>query len=127
MGRILFLWFLQAKGWLGAPNGQGSPTYLRDLYAARLETAAGEYYRGLLLPLFFDAMATGSAAAGNHPQLGFIPYLNGGLFRRNSLEDRIDDAGPVSLPDTVFDPADNDSLLGLLSRYRFTTQGGDAG
>lgn len=122
MGRILFLWFLQAKGWLGAPNGQGSPTYLRDLYAARQETAAGEYYRGLLLPLFFDAMATGSAATVDHPQLGFIPYLNGGLFRRNSLEDRIDDAGPVSLPDTVFDPADNDSLLGLLSRYRFTTQ-----
>ena len=122
MGRVLFLWFLQAKGWLGAPNGQGSPTYLRDLYAARLQTEGQEYYRGLLLPLFFDAMATGSAAAGDHPHLGFIPYLNGGLFRRNSLEDRIDDAGPVSLPDAVFDPADNDSLLGLLSRYRFTTQ-----
>lgn len=122
MGRVLFLWFLQAKGWLGKPNGQGSPTYLRDLYAARLQTDAQEYYRGLLLPLFFDAMATGSAAAGQHPQLGFVPYLNGGLFRRNPLEDRIDDAGPVSLPDVVFDPSDNDSLLGLLSRYRFTTQ-----
>ena len=128
MGRVLFLWFLQAKRWLGEPGGMGSPTYLLNLWDKRAETQESEYYRGILAPMFFDAMATGSSSRGEHPVLGFVPYLNGGLFRRNVLEDRIDDAGEVSLPDEVFDPdADNEegqqqTLLGLLSRYRFTTR-----
>ena len=128
MGRVLFLWFLQAKRWLGEPGGMGSPTYLLNLWDKRAETQESEYYRGILAPMFFDAMATGSSSRGEHPVLGFVPYLNGGLFRRNVLEDRIDDAGEVSLPDEVFDPdADSEegqqqTLLGLLSRYRFTTR-----
>ena len=128
MGRVLFLWFLQAKRWLGEPGGMGSPTYLLNLWDKRAETQESEYYRGILAPMFFDAMATGSSSRGEHPVLGFVPYLNGGLVRRNVLEDRIDDAGEVSLPDEVFDPdADSEegqqqTLLGLLSRYRFTTR-----
>ena len=128
MGRVLFLWFLQAKRWLGEPGGMGSPTYLLNLWDRRAETQESEYYRGILAPMFFDAMATGSSSRGEHPVLGFVPYLNGGLFRRNVLEDRIDDGGKVSLPDKVFDPDADDeegqqqTLLGLLSRYRFTTR-----
>ena len=122
MGRVLFLWFLQAKRWLGEPGGMGSVTYLLDLWDKREDTQEGEYYRGILSPMFFDAMATGSSSRGEHPVLGFVPYLNGGLFRRSTLEDRIHDAGEVSLPDEVFDPEDDNSLLGLLSRYRFTTR-----
>ncbi len=128
MGRVLFLWFLQAKRWLGEPGGMGSPIYLLNLWDKRAETHEREYYRGILAPMFFDAMATGSSSRGEHPVLGFVPYLNGGLFRRNVLEDRIDDAGEVSLPDEVFDPDVDDeegqqpTLLALLSRYRFTTR-----
>ena len=122
MGRVLFLWFLQAKRWLGEPGGQGSITYLLDLWARRSQTDEGEYYRGILSPMFFDAMATGSSSRSEHPVLGFVPYLNGGLFRRSALEDRVNDAGEVSLPDEVFDPESDGSLLNLLSRYRFTTR-----
>ena len=128
MGRVLFLWFLQAKRWLGEPGGQGSVTYLLDLWYKRSDTAEGDYYSGILAPIFFDAMATGSSSQGGHPVLGYVPYLNGGLFRRSALEDRINDAGEVSLPDEVFDPHPDDeeaqkrTLLGLLSRYRFTTR-----
>ena len=122
MGRVLFLWFLQAKRWLGEPGGQGSITYLLDLWARRSQTDEGEYYRSILSPMFFDAMATGSSSRSEHPVLGFVPYLNGGLFRRSALEDRINDAGEVSLPDEVFDPESDVSLLNLLSRYRFTTR-----
>ena len=122
MGRVLFLWFLQAKRWLGEPGGMGSVTYLLDLWDKRADTQEGEYYRGILSPMFFDAMATGSSSRSEHPVLGFVPYLNGGLFRRSALEDRIHDAGEVSLPDDVFDPETDGSLLNLLSRYRFTTR-----
>ena len=72
--------------------------------------------------MFFDAMATGSSSQGEHPVLGFVPYLNGGLFRRSALEDRINDEGEVSLSDEVFDPDNEGSFLNLLSRYRFTTR-----
>ena len=122
MGRVLFLWFLQAKRWLGEPGGMGSPTYLLDLWPRRSQTDEGEYYRGILSPMFFDAMATGSSSRGEHSVLGFVPYLNGGLFRRSALEDRIHDTGEVTLPDDVFDPENDGSLLNLLSRYRFTTR-----
>ena len=122
MGRVLFLWFLQAKRWLGEPGGRGSVTYLLDLWSHRSQTDEGEYYRGILSPMFFDAMATGSSSRGEHPVLGYVPYLNGGLFRRSALEDRIHDGGEVSLSDDVFDPEDDGSLLNLLSRYRFTTR-----
>ena len=124
MGRVLFLWFLQAKRWLGEPGGHGSPTYLRDLWDKR----PGDYFSTILKPLFFDALATGSSSRGENAALGYVPYLNGGLFRRSGLEDRINDAGEVSLPDEVFDPHPDDdeaqkhTLLGLLSRYRFTTR-----
>ena len=88
------------------PDGQGSSTYLLDLWHGK----EGEYYSNLLEPLFFDALATGSR--GDDPTFGFVPYLNGGLFRRNALEDAINDGGPVSLPDEIFDPEDHGSLLG---------------
>ena len=121
-GRVLFLWFLQAKRWLGEPGGEGSPTYLVDLWHRRKQAAEGNYFSGMLIPLFFDAMATGSSSAGQNPLLGYVPYLNGGLFRPNALEDRIRDSGEVSLPDDVFDPDKDETLLALLSRYRFTTR-----
>ena len=122
MGRVLFLWFLQAKRWLGEPGGEGSPTYLVDLWHRRKQADEGNYFSGMLIPLFFDAMATGSSSAGQNPLLGYVPYLNGGLFRPNALEDHIRDSGDVSLPDDVFDPNDDETLLALLSRYRFTTR-----
>ena len=122
MGRVLFMWFLQAKRWLGHPGGNGSTTYLLDLWSRRSQMGDGEYYRDMLSPLFFNAMATGSTSYGQHPVLGYVPYLNGGLFRRSAMEDRINDVGEVSLPDDVFDPENDGSLLSLLSRYRFTTR-----
>ena len=116
MGRVLFLWFLQAKRWLGEPGGNGSPTYLGDLWNLRADAPDPdapdkEYYRDILVPLFFDAMATGNSTNEQNPLLGYVPYLNGGLFRRDPLEYRINDAGEVSLPDHVFDPTSNNSLL----------------
>ena len=116
MGRVLFLWFLQTKRWLGEPDGQGSSAYLLDLW----DRKQGEYYSSLLEPLFFSALTEGRS--GDDPTFGFIPYLNGGLFRGNLLEDSLRDGGELFLPDDVFDPEDEHSLLGLLSRYRFTTR-----
>ena len=121
LGRILFLWFLQSKQWLGYNwSEQDKSRYLLTLWERRGQ--AGGYYNGLLKRLFFEAMARRTQSNEVRELLGYIPYLNGGLFRTNRLEDRIDSGGDFNLPDELFDPKDNMSILGLLSRYRFTTQ-----
>src|SRR5207247_5486714 len=71
--RILFLYFVQQKGWL---NGE------RRFLADRLDTVGKrEFFADALLPLFFGVLNTPcdqrNAAAR---KLGRIPYLNGGLF-----------------------------------------------
>ncbi|MBA3414205.1 MAG: Eco57I restriction-modification methylase domain-containing protein, partial [Chloroflexia bacterium] len=157
--RLLFLWFLQEKGWLGSPTARGSATFLFDLFRHR---PAGEatYFSDVLVPLFFDGMgsptSTGvhrdfqSAISGLLAKVlregaADVPYLNGGLFRADAdpFEARmfgVDDDGnrtrTVTLPDALFDPLKDKpgsgaaktgqprqrTVLGLLGRYRFTTQ-----
>ncbi len=126
MGRMLFLWFLQSKRWLGEPGGHGHRDYLVRLWQRRHQASVQEYYRGLLVPLFFEGMAVGTPSETVRDLLGYTPYLNGGLFRKNRLEDDVDRGGCVSLPDEVFDPdiASNEphTVLSLLTGYRFTTR-----
>ena len=126
LGRVLFLWFLQAKRWLGYDGtGQGSATYLADLWH-KCQSDGGDYYRDVLHPLFFEALARplNRRRSETKEQLGQIPYLNGGLFRTNALEDRIEAVGVVDLPDELFgpDPERRDTVLGLLGHYHFTTR-----
>ena len=126
LGRVLFLWFLQAKRWLGYDrSGEGPATYLADLWN-RVQAEGGGYYRRVLRLLFFDAMARplNRRSLEAKERLGEIPYLNGGLFRTNALEDRIEAGGAVDLPDSLFEPDPEclESVLGLFSRYHFTTR-----
>ena len=149
LSRLLFLWFLQEKGWLGAEIVPGPRTFLVDLYRARPKTP-NSYFSERLAPLFFDALGE-SAGSERHidaeAALGGvrIPYLDGGLFRPDSdpFERKlfgIDETGgrtrAVILPDDLFDPAKDNpdapagrrgaqrqrTVLGLLRSYRFTTQ-----
>jgi len=126
LGRVLFLWFLQAKRWLGYDGtGRGSETYLADLWRES-QSNGGGYYNRVLHPLFFDALARPISRRKSETKelLGSIPYLNGGLFRTNALEDRIEAVGVVDLDDDLFDPDPErrDTVLGLLGHYHFTTR-----
>lgn len=121
LGRMLFVWFLQSKQWLGYDwQPRESSRYLVTLWSKREETC--EYYGDILVPLFFKALAERNPGQVVRDILGYTPYLNGGLFRRNPLEDRMEEGGRVRLPNELFDPKDEMSVLGLLSRYRFTTR-----
>jgi type I restriction-modification system DNA methylase subunit len=84
MGQIVFLYFLQKKGWLGVAKGQdwgtGPHNFLRKL-------ANGDYcqydnlFNDVMEPLFYDTLATdrGHEAWCNRFKCR-IPFLNGGLF-----------------------------------------------
>lgn len=123
LGRLMFLYFLQRKGWLGGHRRfmteQYRATFQRhrddeaDSNAAPAETY--HYYREVLEPLFFETLNTRRAGHQTQWTGVLIPYLNGGLFDPSR-----DPAGPLILPDSLFDPNDHDGLLAFFNRYNFT-------
>ena len=108
--RLLFLSFLEAKGWL-----DGDREFLRHAFDARCDRG-GAVHRRLLDPLFFGTLNTPvdrRAAAAR--ALGRIPFLNGGLFARTVVEKQ-----HRSMAFT--DEAIGALIGGLLGRYRVTAR-----
>jgi hypothetical protein len=106
--RVLFLAFLEAKGWLDDDR-----EFLRHAFDARC-SSGGNVHRRLLDPLFFGTLntpATRRAAAAR--ALGRIPFLNGGLFARTPLERHANNL-------RFTDEALGELIGGLLARYRVT-------
>ena len=83
LSRLLFLSFVQEKGWLG-----GERRFLVDRLEHEIRRGR-EFFSGVLLPLFFGCLNTPlherSLAAR---KLGRVPYLNGGLFEPSPFEQR---------------------------------------
>ena len=79
------------------------------------DTDTYHYYREVLEPLFFQTMNTKRPGDITHWEGIRIPYLNGGLFDKAR-----DPAGPILIPDAIFDPNDVNGLLGFFNRYNFT-------
>ena len=129
MGQIVFLYFLQKKGWLGVVKGQdwgsGPHDFLRRL-------ANGEYgkydnfFNDILEPLSYDTLATdrGHEAWCNRFKCR-IPFLNGGLFEPLGGYDwkKID----IVLPNRLFNNTEyveegitGTGVLDVFDRYNFT-------
>ena len=83
LSRLLFLSFVQEKGWL---NGE------RRFLVDRLEEQVrdgGEFFSDVLLPLFFGCLNTPRVERVLAARrLGDVPYLNGGLFEPSPFEQR---------------------------------------
>ena len=126
LGRLVFLQFLQKKGWMGVPKdkewGEGDLDFLQHLYKRASTEQKNDFLDAVLEPLFTDAL---DKDRGDCDDLfdthidGFretkIPYLNGGLFTRDALDE----------PRSVF-PADKfERLLKFFSEYNFTIDEND--
>ncbi|MEX0804060.1 MAG: Eco57I restriction-modification methylase domain-containing protein [Candidatus Binatia bacterium] len=84
MGQIVFLYFLQKKGWLGVPKGQDWGNGPHDFLRRLVKGDYGKYenfFNDILESLFYDTLATdrGHEAWCNRFKCR-IPFLNGGLF-----------------------------------------------
>ncbi|MBI4502773.1 MAG: N-6 DNA methylase [Gemmatimonadetes bacterium] len=110
--RILFLYFVQAKGWL-----DGRPDYLRRLLDASLARRK-HFHRSALHPLFFGSLNRPSARRTGVARLGAIPYLNGGLFEPHPVERRF---GPILFPNNLW----RDAFDLLFERFRFCVREAD--
>lgn len=109
MGRITFLYFIQKKGWLGAPVEEagffnGDARFMYRLFEKTVDKA--NFYSKILSPLFFDTLNK-----EDRPNDGFalpddtlvkVPFLNGGLFERDHIgSEKLD--FPVEHFQTLFD------------------------
>lgn len=110
--RVLFLYFVQAKGWL-----DGRPDYLRSL----LDEALGkrrDFHRNVLHPLFFGTLNRPPAERSPRLRLGRVPYLNGGLFEPHPVERRVAD---VWFSNDLW----RETFDGLFERFRFCVRESD--
>ena len=119
MGRIVFLHFLQKKGWLN-----GNLAFLRDLFF--FSPHQDDFLEQVLEPLFFGIFNTENA---NREQLfkakGWdmglledwkeLPYLNGGLFERDAVDEQ-----NITLPSSLFE-----DLFTFMASYNFTVDEND--
>ncbi|HNR30008.1 MAG TPA: TaqI-like C-terminal specificity domain-containing protein [Candidatus Hydrogenedentes bacterium] len=109
--RIMFLRFIERKGWLAFP-GQTGRNYLAALMDAG-PMRGKSFYRARLRPLFFEGMAVEGSQSSD--AYGRVPFLNGGLFEEGPLDKRVTD-----LPDEIFAPIIG--ATGLFYRYNFTVE-----
>lgn len=108
MGRIVFLYFLQSKGWLA-----GNLHYMHDLFYDASDEVKGDFLDKVLEPMFFGLLNTkpedrSSAPLVNGvgvkyiPNAEEIPYLNGGLFQQEKI-DEVDSVFPAGMFQSLFD------------------------
>ncbi|AHG91911.1 hypothetical protein J421_4374 [Gemmatirosa kalamazoonensis] len=110
VSRLLFLAFVEAKGWLDGDHG-----FLRRTYDACRATG-GRYHERVLRPLFFGTLNTPPRRrAGAARAFGRIPFLNGGLFAPTPTERR---HRALRLDDDALGTV----VVGLLGRHRFTAR-----
>lgn len=129
LGRLLFLWFLQAKRWLDRDL-----RFFQNLFERHCRGSDGRnFFRDLLVPLFFDALALPVGSKGRavaNELFGAVPYLNGGLFLQTPYEVKLfgEDREHVDIDvsNELFDRRLHrdgaPTVLGVLSTYRFTTR-----
>ena len=117
--RLMFIGFIQKKGWLSY-NGQKD--YLSALWKAycKEQTKQSNFYRDRLSHLFFSGLNNSSGVNiidinnGGFLQdlIGTVPFLNGGLFE----QDDEDKDSKIIIPDECIDSILHD----LFQRFAFT-------
>ena len=126
LGRIVFLHFLQKKGWLGVHAdrewGEGDRDFMLRLFKNATESQKENFLDDILEDLFSKGLDCNRSDRGDLYDTeveGFrncrIPYLNGGLFERDNLDKK-----PSHFPASYFE-----GLLTMLSQYNFTIDEND--
>ncbi|MDD5658577.1 MAG: N-6 DNA methylase [Actinomycetota bacterium] len=123
LGQIVFIYFLQKKGWLGAEKGEhiskGDKTFLRTLFN-KCQTNKQSFFNDYLEPLFYDCLNRKPDMAGSFYRSIFecqIPFLNGGLFEPINNYNWQNEF--VHIPNEIFSNNEN-GILDIFDLYNFT-------
>ncbi len=130
LGQIVFLYFLQKKGWFGVKRGASWGSGPKDFIRRLFNGEYGKYdnfYNDILEPLFYEALRT-DRSADDHYYSRFnckIPFLNGGLFDPINNFDWVN--VDILLPNELFSNKNKtkegdigDGILDVFDRYNFT-------
>jgi len=125
LGRIVFLHFLQKKGWLGCTAGNdiwvdGDKKFMQNLYK---EYSNKEHFHSkCLMELFYNTLnakrpndlfnCEGLRGLLNNSK---VPYLNGGLFDSDKVESK-----KIDFPEKYFE-----ELFEFFGQYNFTIDEND--
>lgn len=114
MGRIVFLQFIQKKGWLGLKEGQtwgdGNKEFLKHLFDTCQDKE--HFIRNVLVPLFYDLNTSRDGDIPTHSSMKQykIPFINGGFFELSEI-----DAADIKLSKDLMK-----RLIEFFDSYNFT-------
>ena len=130
LGQVVFLYFLQKKGWFGVGRdedwGKGPKDFLRRLFEKKI-AAYSNFFNDVLEPLFYEALAVERAEDFYSRFNCKIPFLNGGLFDPINNYDWVHT--DILLPNELFSNTDKTKegdtgtgILDVFDRYNFTVK-----
>ncbi|MCR4418001.1 MAG: BREX-1 system adenine-specific DNA-methyltransferase PglX [Ignavibacteria bacterium] len=130
LSRIMFLYFLQRKGWFKWRDYVQDKNYVSNLWLKyknwrMKERTENAFYSQWLCSLFFGAFNKKSQFFHTNlpmeikESFSIMPFLNGGLFSKTELDELI-----FEIPDNVFEwlfePDPNNIYKGFLETFNFT-------
>lgn len=130
LGQIVFLYFLQKKGWFGVGRddswGTGPKDFLRGLFEKKI-VPYQNFFNDILEPLFYHTLAIERTDDFSDRFNCKIPFLNGGLFDPINNYDWIHT--DILIPNKLFsnekETNEGDTGTGILDvfdRYNFTVK-----
>ncbi|MDD2716798.1 MAG: TaqI-like C-terminal specificity domain-containing protein [Candidatus Wallbacteria bacterium] len=132
LGQIVFLYFLQKKGWFGVARdaewGTGPKGFLRDLLENKKKYCIyTNFFNDILEPLFYEALAIERPDDFYSKFNCKIPFLNGGLFEPIYNYDWVHT--DILLPNEIISNNKKtkegdigDGILDVFDRYNFTVK-----
>lgn len=130
LGQIVFLYFLQKKGWFGVAHnkewGTGRKRFFRELFERR-EKYGKNFFNDILEPLFYEALSVDRGKESIYRGLNNcrIPFLDGGLFE--PMNGYAWETTDILIPDEFFSNEDKtkegdvgSGILDVFDRYNFT-------
>lgn len=131
LGRIVFLYFVQKKGWLGASSidyKDGSEDFIMELF--KQSGGDDSFYSAWMRKLFFEALNQNGIINPRRSNDDFkmpngekvkVPYLNGGLFDMEEFDDKIITFNPSLFHNTLNnEDSKYRGFLDFLNAYNFT-------
>ncbi len=130
LGQIVFLYFLQKKGWFGVARdaawSTGPKNFLRLLYEKNMADYKN-FFNDILEPLFYEALAIERTNDFYSRFNCKIPFLNGGLFDPINSYDWVHT--DILLPNELFSNKEKTQegdigtgIFDVFDRYNFTVR-----
>ena len=118
MGQLVFMYFLQKKGWLGVEKGKnwgtGPKDFLRQIFN-KCQDEEKNFFNDILEPLFYKGFAE-EVNDFHYSEFGYmVPFLNGALFEPINNYDWV--KTDINLSNSIFN-----NILKTFDKYNFTVK-----